>query len=338
MAAEPSSGSGHPEGAAARKGKGDAGKAGNFLRQFRDDSSRQLKEITAGQFIDVWNHYDNDGNGFIEGKELDQFLFELVTSVNAVDLGPEVVCREALEDTKQQILDAFDENRDGKIDITELAQILPMEENFLLLFRRDHPLDSSVEFMRVWRQYDKDHSGFIEADELKMFLRDLLKKCKTEVDITEEQLIVYADTMMQLFDQNNDGKLQLSEMAKLLPVRENFLLRPVFKGARLLTKEDINRVFRLYDKDKNTWIEDLELKGFLKDLMELVQEDYDADDLEELKNVLLKDCDVNKDGRIDKEELTMILMSFARLQANSPSTLTPRSQQLGTAQRQSSSK
>lgn len=31
----------------------------------------------------------------------------------------------------------------------QLAQILPTEETFLLLFRRDNPLESSVEFMKV---------------------------------------------------------------------------------------------------------------------------------------------------------------------------------------------
>ena len=31
----------------------------------------------------------------------------------------------------------------------QLAQLLPMEETFLLLFRFDNPLDSSVEFMKV---------------------------------------------------------------------------------------------------------------------------------------------------------------------------------------------
>ncbi|KAJ4428882.1 hypothetical protein ANN_25875 [Periplaneta americana] len=48
-----------------------------------------------------------------------------------------------------------------------LAQLLPMEENFLLLFRFDNPLESSVEFMKIWREYDTDGSGYIEADELK---------------------------------------------------------------------------------------------------------------------------------------------------------------------------
>ncbi|KAL8564601.1 Calbindin-32 [Nucella lapillus] len=285
----------------------------NFLRQFRDLNTREFKRITAGQFINVWNHYDTDGNGFIEGKELDQFLYELVTSVNTTDMGPEVVSQEALQDAKQLILSAFDENKDGRIDIAELAQILPMEENFLLLFRRDHPLESSVEFMKVWREYDTDHSGFIEADELKMFLHDLLKQCKKDSEVTEEQLITYADTMLQLFDRNKDGKLQLSEMAKLLPVKENFLLRPIFKGAKQLTKDDITRVFGLYDRDGNKWIENEELHGFLKDLMELVQEDYDAEDIEECKAILLKECDLNQDGRIDKEELSMVLISFARV-------------------------
>lgn len=284
----------------------------NFLRQFRDLNTREFKRITAGQFMDVWNHYDTDGNGFIEGKELDQFLYELVTSVNTTDLGPEVVSQAALQDAKQLILSAFDENKDGRIDIAELAQILPMEENFLLLFRRENPLESSVEFMKVWREYDTDHSGFIEADELKLFLHDLLKQCKKDAEVTEEQLITYADTMLQLFDRNKDGKLQLSEMAKLLPVKENFLLRPIFKGAKQLTKDDITRVFSLYDRDGNKWIENEELHGFLKDLMELVQEDYDADDIEECKQILLKECDLNHDGKIDKDELSMVLISFAR--------------------------
>ncbi|KAK7474019.1 hypothetical protein BaRGS_00034729, partial [Batillaria attramentaria] len=62
-----------------------------------------------------------------------------------------------------------------------------------------------------------------------LFLHDLLKQCKKDAEVTEEQLITYADTMLQLFDRNKDGKLQLSEMAKLLPVKENFLLRPIFK-------------------------------------------------------------------------------------------------------------
>ncbi|CAC5395539.1 Calretinin,Calbindin,Secretagogin,Calbindin-32 [Mytilus coruscus] len=295
-------------------------KSTNFLRQFRDLKTREFKQITAAQFMDVWNHYDDDGNGYIEGKELDGFLVELVTSINKEDVGPEVLSPTALEDAKQLVLNAFDENSDGRIDIAELAQILPTEETFLLLFRRDNPLDSSVEFMKVWKEYDKDRSGYIEADELKTFLYDLLKRCKRQGDVTEEQMITYTDTVLKLFDRNGDGKLQFSELAKLLPVKENFLCRPVFKltlgkkmNANRLTTDDIDRVFSLYDRDNNGNIEDEELCGFLKDLMELVEEDYDEEDLLECKEILLEKCDLNHDGKINKKELAMVLMSYNRI-------------------------
>lgn len=38
-----------------------------------------------------------------------------------------------------------------------------------------------------------------------------------------------------------------------------------------LTKEDIERVFNEYDKDNNGTIENEELTGFLKDLLEVVK-------------------------------------------------------------------
>lgn len=282
------------------------------MRQFRDPESRELTKLSANQFMDVWSHYDKDGNGYIEGAELDGFLREFVSSVNVADVGPEVVSDAMLAELKQCFMEAYDDNQDGKIDIRELAQLLPMEENFLLLFRFDNPLDSSVEFMKIWREYDSDGSGYIEADELKSFLRDLLKEAQREKEVSEDKLIEYTDTMLQVFDANRDGKLQLSEMSKLLPVRENFLCRQVFKGPTVLSKEDIERVFALYDRDNNGTIENEELRGFLKDLLELVKKDYDAQDLQDFEETILRGCDFNRDGKISKKELTMILLALSK--------------------------
>ncbi|XP_052122094.1 calbindin-32 isoform X1 [Frankliniella occidentalis] len=290
-------------------------KATNFMRQYRDPQSRELRKLSAHQFMEVWSHYDKDGNGYIEGTELDGFLREFVSSANATDVSPEAMSDAMLLELKQCFMEAYDDNQDGKIDIRELAQLLPMEENFLLLFRFDNPLDSSVEFMKIWREYDTDGSGYIEADELKNFLRDLLKEAKIN-DVSEDKLIEYTDTMLQVFDANHDGRLQLSEMAKLLPVKENFLCRQVFKegmeGATKLTKDDIERVFSLYDRDNNGTIENEELRGFLKDLLELVKKDYDATDLREFEETILQGVDYNKDGKINKKELTMILLALAK--------------------------
>ncbi|KDR22249.1 calbindin-32 isoform X2 [Zootermopsis nevadensis] len=298
--------------AAARAKKLNLDKATNFMRQYRDPQSRELKKLSANQFMEVWSHYDKDGNGYIEGTELDGFLREFVSSANATDVSPEAVSDAMLVELKQCFMEAYDDNQDGKIDIRELAQLLPMEENFLLLFRFDNPLESSVEFMKIWREYDIDGSGYIEADELKNFLRDLLKEAKKINDVSEDKLIEYTDTMLQVFDANKDGRLQLSEMAKLLPVKENFLCRQVFKGATKLTKDDIERVFSLYDRDNNGTIENEELRGFLKDLLELVKKDYDAQDLQDFEETILRGVDYNQDGKINRKELTMILLALAK--------------------------
>ncbi|CAF0988722.1 unnamed protein product, partial [Didymodactylos carnosus] len=219
-----------------------------------------------------------------------------------------------LRELKDCFLEAYDENEDGKIEIGELAEILPTEENFLLLFRKDNPLESSVDFMKVWKEFDTDCSGYIEADELKQFIKTLLEKrkgIKAYEPISEEKLIEYTDTILHIFDANGDGKLQFSEMAKLLPVKENFLLRPIFKGCASITSQDLDRVFQLYDKDGNDIIEEEELDGFVNDLIQLVKKDYDNEDLQQFKSSLLNGCDVNRDKKISKAELKMVLMSLS---------------------------
>lgn len=34
----------------------------NFMRQFRDSETRELTKLSANQFMEVWSHYDKDGN------------------------------------------------------------------------------------------------------------------------------------------------------------------------------------------------------------------------------------------------------------------------------------
>lgn len=40
-------------------------KATNFMRQYRDPHSRELKKLSANQFMEVWSHYDKDGKLYI---------------------------------------------------------------------------------------------------------------------------------------------------------------------------------------------------------------------------------------------------------------------------------
>lgn len=138
-----------------------------------------------------------------------------------------------LQELKRAFMDAYDNNNDGRIDIRELAQLLPLEEGFKLLFKFENQVDSSVEFMKIWTKYDTDASGFIDADELRDFLRDLIatnqangasanlaantrpaRKSTSGSSIDEDKLDEYTETLLKIFDSNKDGKLQLNEMTR----------------------------------------------------------------------------------------------------------------------------
>ncbi|XP_076827687.1 calbindin [Brachyhypopomus gauderio] len=246
-------------------------------------------EISASQFLDIFRHYDKDGNGYIEGKELQNFIKELQHARKQAGL--------ELTDQMRAFVEEYEENDDGKIDITELAKILPTEENFFLFFHQQ--LKSCAEFMEAWRKYDADHSGYIEADELKSFLRDLLQRANKPYD--EEKLEEYTAITLKIFDSDNDGKLCLAEMARLLPEQENFLLK--FEGVKMDTSE-FNTIFELYDKDRNGYMDENELDALLKDLCEKNETVLEISNLSTYKNAIMA---LSDGGKLYRTELALVL-------------------------------
>ncbi|XP_046893015.1 calbindin [Hypomesus transpacificus] len=246
-------------------------------------------EISASQFLDIFHHYDNDGNGYIEGKELQSFIKELQQARKQAGL--------ELTDQMRAFVDEYEKNADGKIGIVELVQILPTEENFLLFFRQQ--LKSCTEFMQAWRNFDADHSGYIEADELKNFLKDLLQKAKRPYD--EKKLEEYTHATLKIFDSNNDGKLCLAEMARLLPDEENFLLK--FQGVKMARKE-FNKIFELYDQDENGYMDENELDALLKDLCEKNMKVLEVSKIPSYKTAIMA---LSDGGRLYRTELALVL-------------------------------
>lgn len=41
--------------------RGNRRSTANFMRQFRDSTTKELKKLTSVQFMEVWMHYDKDG-------------------------------------------------------------------------------------------------------------------------------------------------------------------------------------------------------------------------------------------------------------------------------------
>ncbi len=79
--------------------------------------------------------------------------------------------------------------------------------------------------MKVWKQFDTDCSGYIEADELKLFIKALLQK-RQGTDLTEEKLIEYTDTIVsQQFSSKSMFFLALFSCIFSMPmVTENYNL------------------------------------------------------------------------------------------------------------------
>ena len=49
---------------------------------------------------------------------------------------------------------------------------------------------------QIWKRFDADCSGYIEANELKNFIKELLKAADKTSIVSEDDLIQYADTMV----------------------------------------------------------------------------------------------------------------------------------------------
>uniref|UniRef100_A0A8C0Y3T3 Calbindin 2b n=2 Tax=Cyprinus carpio TaxID=7962 RepID=A0A8C0Y3T3_CYPCA len=228
-----------------------------------------LAELTATQFLDIWNKFDADGNGCIEGKELEHFIRELeLARKSASDPS-----NASFKDRMKEFMQKFDENGDGKIEMSELAQILPTEENFLLCFRQF--VGSSAEFMAAWRKYDTDR-----------------------MDTQFTQTHIYT---LKMFDLNGDGKLGLSEMARLLPVQENFLLK--FQNFKL-SAEEFEAIFTYYDKDGNGFIDEHELDALLRDLYQKQKMVIDPQKLASSKKSIMA---LSDGGKLFRTELEIVL-------------------------------
>uniref|UniRef100_A0A3Q3N8V7 Secretagogin n=1 Tax=Labrus bergylta TaxID=56723 RepID=A0A3Q3N8V7_9LABR len=258
--------------------------------------------LDAAGFLEIWQHFDADDNGYIEGKELDEFFRHMMMRLDP----QEKVTEERVQRLKQRFMSAYDVTADGRLQIQELANmILPADENFLLIFRRETPLDNSVDFIKIWKNYDVDCSGYISAQELKAFLKDLFQQHQKEVP--SDKLEEYTDTMVGIPFTLKSTVLTKSPYV-ILALEENFLLQ--FQMDACSKEErwrDFDKIFTHYDVSKTGALEGPEVDGLVKDMMGLDRPNITGPELDKLRAILLRHCDVNKDGKIQRNELALCL-------------------------------
>lgn len=55
--------------AVSRERKRSSIKQFNFLRKFRDEDTKVLRNLNSAQFMEVWNNYDRDGKYELSGAD-----------------------------------------------------------------------------------------------------------------------------------------------------------------------------------------------------------------------------------------------------------------------------
>lgn len=122
---------------------------------------------------------------------------------------------------------------------------------------------------KIFRRYDKDKSGTVDTREFYM--------------LVHEKPSVFADSIFELIDVENEGQLDFSEFVKAIATYCMF------------GKDDILKFcFYIFDKDKNGYIEEDELHA----LVQMLHHNAMNSNLK----MSLEKLDKNKDGRIDFKE------------------------------------
>lgn len=178
-------------------------------------------------------------------------------------------------------------------------------ENPLMNYR-DMPVIDSASFIKIWRSYDKDLSGYIDGGEITQLVSDLLS---SEGEAHPEALVTkITESFLADFDKNHDGKFSLYELSLLLPVEQNHL--KVYAGGAGVSHEDYDLIFEKYDRDNNGTIANDELSGFAMDLlMAQGREEISVASIDDYAAMILELFDTDKSGDLSKEELRPLLMA-----------------------------
>ncbi|KAL4218285.1 Calmodulin-like protein 6 [Mactra antiquata] len=141
------------------------------------------------------------------------------------------------------------------------------------------------EVKEMFRLFDKDGDNTITADEMAHVLRGL------GFHMTNKEI----KKALKEIDTNGNGKVEYGEFRA-------FLIKQ-FKESKSEseTKREIRQAFKLFDRDGNGYIEKAELRRAMRTLGEpLTEAEID---------IMMKDADKNRDGKIDYEEFVALWTS-----------------------------
>ncbi|XP_050999207.1 secretagogin [Acomys russatus] len=167
------------------------------------------------EFMQIWRKYDADSSGFISAAELCSFLRDLFLHHKRA------ISEAELDKYTSTMMKIFDKNKDGRLDLNDLARILALQENFLLQFKMDASSaeERKRDFEKIFAHYDVSKTGALEGPEVDGFVKDMMEL--VQPSISGVDLDKFREILLHHCDVNKDGKIQKSELALCLGLKMN---------------------------------------------------------------------------------------------------------------------
>jgi len=233
------------------------------------------KEVVEKAFTNA----DGKGTGKLEMDQLKVALGEIMETGNDVAF---ITNKEMLNDEKalKMFVSCADKSGDKLINLDELLYILDLGEE---------KVDQKEVFTLMIKAADLDGNGFISAEELKNFALTLKLEEEDEVD-------GIVNMFMSMGDTDGDRKLSIEEVTKLFtegPKKDD-------------PKEEMKRMFRMYDTNGDGFISKKEILGLFK-TMGFVDEDDTPGEVKMIINMMMSKYDEDKDGKMNYDEFCKMM-------------------------------
>merc|ERR1712183_970621 len=238
-------------------------------------SDELTKEIVAKAFAKA----DENGTGELDANQLKVTLLELMETGSDACF---ITDKEMLDDEKTMkiFVAVADRDEDNLINLDELLYILDLG---------DEKPDEKEMFKKMLKASDQDRNGFISADELKTFALTLKLEEEDEIDDMVKMFTMMADV-------DGDRRLSIDELLTFFtegPKKED-------------PKEEMKRMFRMHDTNGDGFISKKEVLGFFK-MMGIVDEDDTPAEARMMINMMVSQCDEDKDGKLSYEEFSKLM-------------------------------
>mmetsp|Transcript_33896 Transcript_33896/g.59775 ORF Transcript_33896/g.59775 Transcript_33896/m.59775 type:complete len:771 (+) Transcript_33896:79-2391(+) len=228
---------------------------------------------------------------------------------------------ESKESYAEIVMDGFDGDRDGRLSLSELLDLVGGHadevDETAKMFAAHSKGSASAAFKRLekhlkpvakkgsdkrlqahfqgWEtafgKSDVNKDGHLDHRELSDFLMHISKK--DQHDLVHDSEARIASSIMQGFDSNKDGQIELKEL--LARVGDNSHVHAAFSGW--------TSGFNLADDDQNGKLDLDELTFLLKHVSSMDQQNLVAESEESVAGSVMDGFDTNKDGKLSLQEL-----------------------------------